>query len=140
MFKQTRKQLSVVLTRKGRYRIPREDTQISVYAHDIPVFRRADNFIYRKPLHTFSIKMYISLFRNFCRWFCITSGPLLLDGCKPSVLLQAARCYWMVVSHLSYYKRPVATGWLQAICLINVYICKRKVSNYSCTFQIAAIR
>ena len=29
-------------------------------------------------------------------------------------------------------KRLVATRWLQTICFTNFFICKRKVSNFSC--------
>ena len=28
--------------------------------------------------------------------------------------------------------RSIETGWLQTICFINFYICRRKVSNSSC--------
>ena len=28
-------------------------------------------------------------------------------------------------------KRPVATGWLQTICVIMFFMCRRKVSNFN---------
>ena len=38
----------------------------------------------------------------------------------------------MTVAHLFKKAVPFATGWLQTICFINVFICKRKVGNFSC--------
>ena len=36
------------------------------------------------------------------------------------------------MQHKMLKKRPVATGLLQSICVVNFFICKRKVKNVSC--------
>ena len=37
-------------------------------------------------------------------------------------------------SYFIFTFKPIATGWLQTIYFINLYICKRKGSNHSCIY------
>ena len=48
----------------------------------------------------------------------------VVQPCYPSFLI--------IIRQILYDKRPVATGWLQTICFIDLFICKRKVSYFSC--------
>ena len=54
--------------------------------------------------------------------------------------LQSQNTRILCFSNSLFFMLPVATGWLQAICFTIFFMCKRKVSNFSCIFQHAAIR
>ena len=39
------------------------------------------------------------------------------DACQYKL---KASAYWIIYKHYYYYKRPVATGWLQTTCFLNI--------------------
>ena len=87
-------------------------------------------------------KKFISLLQRYCLLTLVHSYKALvylaLDLCTIIVFVLPTHSLLILIIALHHAqcflinKRPVATGWLQAICFINVFICTKKVSNFSC--------
>ena len=50
----------------------------------------------------------------------------------PMLVVMVAMFFMCEIKVSNLFFRPVATGWLQAICFVNFFICIGKISDFSC--------